>query len=90
MAMLAKCLVGTTSTSSPIFFEEDGGFGTTWKSSLPALVSRPAEVVNAPLIRPFLGPGDEVFAQRVLADVGQLVLIFDAIAKAMMKGFALP
>src|SRR5262249_42556497 len=50
----------------------------------------PTEVVDATLIRPLVGSGDELLAQGVLANVSQLVLIFDAIADAMMRRFALP
>ena len=46
--------------------------------------------MDTALIRPLIRSGDELLAQRVLANVSQLVLIFDAIADAMMRRFALP
>src|SRR5262249_7783659 len=49
-----------------------------------------AQVVDAALVQPLIGFDDELFAERVLTDVSQLVLILDAGAEAMMEGVTLP
>jgi hypothetical protein len=92
---LSNVLFSTRSTglqrvSSKIEMTKRRMFRTTWKSSLPALVGGPTYVVDSALIGPFIGPGNQLLPKWILADIGQLVFILDAIAKPMMEGLALP
>src|SRR5689334_4384652 len=54
------------------------------------LVACPLQIMDAALIEPLVDLDDKLFAQRVLADVSQLFLVFDSVADAMMEGFTLP
>src|SRR4051812_14813034 len=88
---ILKKFGGTTSTSSQSQLYDFPGL--QFRKAVEVvltLIEGPLELVDATLIGPFIDPSDELLAQGILSDVSKFLLVFDAIAKTMMKGFALP
>lgn len=63
----------------------------TRSTASPIASSRhPPKIVDSPLVRPVVGIRHQLFPQRILPHIGELLLVFDPVTHSMVKGFPLP